>query len=104
MNSFINEISERYIDSQKGVFNKYYALREYDGTSMDKTVYILEKESELICTEYQLLIGAVSNPDAEINPLEMNAQAYVISGLINGLIGDTMYLKHLNNEYQMDVE
>lgn len=80
--SFISEVSERYIDAQKGEINKYNDVRNYDGTMIDKTVYVLDKDSELVCDEFQLLLGAIANPDVEIDPLAMNAQAYIINGMI----------------------
>lgn len=48
----------------------------YDGSSIDKTVYKLQAESELISDEYSALIAAVATPDVETNPLEFRAQAF----------------------------
>lgn len=82
LDSFVSEISSRYNDAEKGVLQKYHDIRDYDGSTFDKTIYRLEKDNDLIATEYTVLIEAIASPDAEINPLDFKAQAYLISGSI----------------------
>lgn len=80
--AFIKEIADGYIQPDRGALNKYQDVREYDGTSIDRIVYTLNADNELIQTEYEALIKAIATPDAEIDPLSMKAQAYLIKGIV----------------------
>lgn len=82
LNEFVSEISSRYIDSSSGILQSFLEVMNYDGSSIDKTVYKLQAESELISDEYSALIAAVATPDVETNPLEFRAQAYLPKGTI----------------------
>lgn len=82
LNEFVSEISSRYIDSSSGILQSFLEVMNYDGSSIDKTVYKLQAESELISDEYSALIAAVATPDVETNPLEFRAQAYLLKGTI----------------------
>lgn len=81
--SFVAEISERYIDESKGVFNSYHDITEYNGSTVDRVIYWLDKTNELIADEYDALITAISNPDTELDPLEFKARAYVLRGIVH---------------------
>ena len=81
--NFLTEINARYCSQEKGLENMFENVTDYDGSTIDKTIYKLEKDSELISNEYQLFIEAIGNPDSELNPLEFQAQAYVIKGVIS---------------------
>ena len=87
--SFLKEVAEGYIKPDKGTLSKYQDVREYDGTSIDRVVYTLDSDNELIKTEYEALIGAIAAPDGELDPLSMKAQAYLIKGLVT--IGDEQH-------------
>ncbi len=82
LNEFVSEISERYTNADKGVLKSFLSITDYDGSTIDKTVYTLSIENELIQSEYNALIAAIATPDAEINPLEFKAQAYLLKGII----------------------
>lgn len=80
--SFVAEISDRYIDESKGVLNSYHDITEYNGSTVDRIIYWLDKTNELILDEYDTLITAIANPDTELDPLEFKARAYVLRGIV----------------------
>lgn len=80
--SFVAEISDRYIDGSKGVLNSYHDIAEYNGSTVDRVIYWLDKTNELILDEYDTLITAIANPDTELDPLEFKARAYVLRGIV----------------------
>lgn len=81
--SFVAEISDRYIDESKGVLNSYHDITEYNGSTVDRAIYWLDKTNELIADEYDALITAIANPDTELDPLEFKARAYVLRGIVH---------------------
>lgn len=83
LNEFVSEIAKRYTDDDKGVLKSFLGITEYDGSTIDKTIYTLSVENELVQSEYNNLITAIATPDSEINPLEFKAQAYLLKGIIN---------------------
>lgn len=85
LSGFVSEISTRYISGEKAVLNSYNDIREYDGSTMDQTIYKLDKSNPLISEEYDALLEAIAQPDTEadpLNPLEFKAKAYVLRGII----------------------
>lgn len=80
--SFVAEVSDRYIKENKGVLATYHEIMEYDGSTVDKVIYSLSKTNTLIADEYNALLAAIANPDTELDPLEFNASAYVLRGII----------------------
>ncbi|MEG0152058.1 MAG: DUF4868 domain-containing protein [Cellulosilyticaceae bacterium] len=83
LTKFLTEISDRYCSQEKGLEKKYENVIEYDGSTVDKTIYKLEASNELVSSEYTKLIEAIGNPDSEVDPLEFSAQAYVLKGVIS---------------------
>ena len=83
LEEFVSEISERYTNVEKGILKNYINITEYDGSTMDRTVYTLSTKDKLIQSEYHAFITAIAKPDVEINPLEFKAQAYLIKGIVN---------------------
>ena len=83
LDEFISEISIRYTDDDKGILKSFLGVTDYDGSTIDKTVYTLSVNNELIQSEYNNLITAIATPDSEINPLEFKPQAYLLKGIIN---------------------
>lgn len=81
--SFVAEISDRYIDGSKGVLNSYHDITEYNGSTVDRVIYWLDKINELIADEYDALITAIANPDTELDPLEFKARAYILRGIVH---------------------
>ncbi len=83
LTAFVEEVSQRYISGKKAVMNAFVnGITEYDGSTIDKTIYRLSGKSELIATEYNALINAIATPDTEIDPLKFDAQAYLLKGVI----------------------
>lgn len=82
LNEFVAEISERYTNADKGILKSFLGITGYDGSTIDKIIYTLSVNNELIKSEYNALITAIAKPDVEINPLEFKAQAYLLMGII----------------------
>ncbi len=80
---FINELAQIYTKGEKELSHTFQDVAEYDGSTIDKTVYKISTDNELIKTEYSSLIETIANPDAETDPLSLKAQAYLLSGIIN---------------------
>ena len=79
----MDEIKEKYVGT-KGCFdNTFSSYMDYDGSTNAKTIYHLSKEMMLISSEYEKLLNAISNPDSEMNPFELNAHAMVLSCTMN---------------------
>ena len=74
------EIKSRYVGENGCFDNKFSDVSAYDGSANGKTIYKLNEASNLINTEYSNLIDALANLNQEIDPLEMKASAYVLSG------------------------
>lgn len=83
LNEFISEISMRYTNDDKGVLKSFLCVTDYDGSTIDKTIYTISVNNELVQAEYNNLITAIATPDSEINPLEFKPQAYLLKGIIN---------------------
>lgn len=83
LNEFVSDISQRYTNVDKGVLNSFFSVTDYDGSTVDKTVYKLNISNELIKSEYEALIAAIAVPDAEIDPLTFKARAYLLKGVIS---------------------
>lgn len=82
LTNFLSEISDRYCSQEKGLEKIFESVTDYDGSTVDKTIYKLTTNNELISTEYSSLIEAIGNPDSEVDPLEFSAQAYILKGVI----------------------
>lgn len=82
LTNFLSEISDRYCSQEKGLEKMFESVTDYDGSTVDKTIYKLTTSNELISTEYQTLIKAIGNPDSEVDPLEFSAQAYILKGVV----------------------
>lgn len=83
LTNFLSEISDRYCSQEKGLEKMFERVTDYDGSTIDKTIYKLTTSNELISTEYLALIEAIGNPDSEVDPLEFSAQAYILKGVIS---------------------
>lgn len=83
LNEFISEISSRYTNGNNGVLKSFLDITEYDGSTIDKTVYTLSVNDELVQSEYNNLITAIATPDSEIDPLKFKSQAYLLKGIVN---------------------
>lgn len=80
LDDFLLEIKSRYVGKNGCFDNKFSDVSAYDGSANGKTIYKLNEASNLINTEYSNLIDALANLNQEIDPLEMKASAYVLSG------------------------
>ncbi|MDD3138009.1 MAG: DUF4868 domain-containing protein [Lachnospiraceae bacterium] len=92
MKKFIIEISQRYTDGQQAILKSYLNVIDYDGSTMDKTLYKLQTDSELIKSEYDTFLKAIAEPDVEANPLELSFQAYLLKGIV-GIEGNEVPIK-----------
>ena len=80
LDDFVLEIKSRYVGKNGCFDNKFSDVSAYDGSANGKTISKLNEASNLINTEYSNLIDALANLNQEIDPLEMKASAYVLSG------------------------
>lgn len=83
LTNFLSEISNRYCSQEKGLEKMFDSVTDYDGSTVDKTIYKLTADNELISKEFPALIEAIGNPDSEVDPLEFSAQAYILKGIIS---------------------
>lgn len=80
--SLVDDIEKHYVDEKKGALNAYQGVANYDGSWVGRVIYKLDKNDALISKEYDLLLDALAKPDAEMDPLEFKARAYVMRGII----------------------
>lgn len=78
----VDDIEKHYVAEKKGALNDCQDVANYDGSWVERVIYKLDKNDTLIAKEYDLLLDALANPDAEIDPLEFKARAYVMRGII----------------------
>ncbi len=83
LNLFVTEIAHSYTTGKKAITERYESITDYDGSTVNNTIYELPVDSEIIAEDYRNLIQAIANPDAEIAPLQFDANAYVIRGSVN---------------------
>lgn len=83
LTNFLSEISDRYCSQEKGLEKMFESVTNYDGSTVDKTIYKLTTNDALISTVYPALIEAIGNPDSEVDPLKFSAQAYILKGIIS---------------------
>ena len=62
--------------------NSFTDILEYDGSTMEHSIYKLDKGNQLISEEYNVLMEALAKPDTEVDPFEFGAKAYVLCGSI----------------------
>ena len=82
LTDFVSEISSKYVSGVKAVMNSFTDIIEYDGSTMEHTIYKLDKGNQLISKEYNTLIKALAKPDTEVDPFKFDAKAYVLRGSI----------------------
>ncbi len=82
LNDFVSDIVHAYV-GEKGILYTITDVRDYDGSALSNTIYKLKITNELIATEYESLLEGIAQPYAEIDPLELKCQAYLLSGLID---------------------
>ncbi|MDY5486960.1 MAG: DUF4868 domain-containing protein [Desulfovibrio sp.] len=80
LTGFVSEISSKYVSDAKAVMTSFTDILEYDGTTMEHTIYKLDKGNQLISEEYNFLLEALAKPDTEVDPFEFGAKAYVLCG------------------------
>lgn len=79
LREFVEELSEKYIG---GLQKNYTNVQKYDGSAIGNVIYKMYTSNDLIKEDYKKLIESLATPDTEIPPLEFDAQAYVIKGII----------------------
>lgn len=81
IDDLIEEISQKYI-GEKGILESTYtAVSAYDGSADAKTIYKLKSTSELLEKEFVSFINAISVPDMDVSPFDLNLKALVYSGV-----------------------
>lgn len=79
--NIIEEISQLYIGTN-GRLSKYSDVREYDGTCNGTTIYRISEDNENVIIDIESLLQGIADSDVESDPLDMKAQAYVLSNEI----------------------
>ncbi|MGV2999787.1 DUF4868 domain-containing protein [Streptococcus suis] len=94
----VESLASKYSSNDGNELEQYSDCRVYDGSADAQVIYKLESASELISDEYVALLQAIANPDTEVNPLELKAQASVIKGdlLIDGNISSVKFISMQN--------
>lgn len=95
MKNFLVEISKRYLEGQKAILKSYLNILDYDGSTMDRTIYKIQAGNELVKNEYDKFLEAIATPDVELNPLELSFQAYLLKGILN-IDGDEVAVKFVS--------
>ena len=95
LTNFLTEISDRYCSQEKGLEKMFESVTDYDGSIVDKTIYKLTTDNELISTEYPSFVEAIGNPDSEVDPLEPPTQAYLLKGVIS-ICGEELSIKMIS--------
>ena len=95
LTNFLTEISDRYCSQEKGLGKMFESVTDYDGSIVDKTIYKLTTDNELISTEYPSFVEAIGNPDSEVDPLEFSTQAYLLKGVIS-ICGEELSIKMIS--------
>lgn len=83
LTKFLTEISDRYCSQENGLEHMFEGVADYDGSTLNRTIYKMTTDDELISSEYLKFIEAIANPDSEVDPLEFSASAYVLQGVIS---------------------
>lgn len=81
--SLIQEICELYSGNGKNNLSKYTDVRNYDGTCIGTTIYKIPEEGSGVTIDLDALLSGVANTDRECDPLQMKANAYILSGQIS---------------------
>lgn len=80
LTELVREISNHYIEADKGALNSFSRVQDYDGTTDGDAIYKLNTQNPLIKEEYAALATALANVEQEADPLYQKLQAYVIQG------------------------
>lgn len=91
LNKLVSDIVDTYVGSKR-ILHTFKDIREYDGSALNHVIYKLPITSELIAEEYQALLEGIAQPYAEIDPLEIKFQAYLLNGGVK-LDGEDFPLK-----------
>lgn len=82
LTELVKEISEHYVETEKGALNSFSRVQDYDGTTDSDVIYRLSAQSPLIAEQYKTFVTALANVDYEADPLSQRLQAYVIQGTL----------------------
>ena len=82
LTNLLEDIAETYLKGKKKALSLYQDIREYDGTVNALTIYKMSTDNELIATEYNSMLSAVADPDAEGDPFKYTS-AYLIKGVVD---------------------
>ena len=91
LTKLLEDIAETYLKGKKKALSLYQDIREYDGTVNALTIYKMATDNELIATEYNSMLSAVADPDAEGDPFKYTS-AYLIKGVVD-LNGEELPVK-----------
>ena len=64
LTKFLTEISDRYCSQENGLEHMFEGVTDYDGSTLNRTIYKMTTGDELISSEYLKFIEAIANPDS----------------------------------------
>ena len=76
----VSSICKQYMEGEYSLKNKFERIEEYDGVNIGNIIYRLPTDSEMICAEFNALIGALNDPGAEGDLKPSRYNGYVING------------------------
>lgn len=76
---FVSDLSKTYTDNH-GKIDSYQTVQPYDGSAEGTLIYQIAVTDALVSESYNKILLAINNPDVGGNPLEFNANTYVLRG------------------------
>lgn len=76
---FVSDLSKTYTDNH-GKIDSYQTVQLYDGSAEGTLIYQIAVTDALVSEAYNKILLAINNPDVGGNPLEFNANTYVLRG------------------------
>lgn len=76
---FVSDLSKTYTDNH-GKIDSYQTVQPYDGSAEGTLIYQIAVTDALVSEAYNKILLAINNPDVGGNPLEFNANTYVLRG------------------------
>lgn len=82
LKKFILDLSNRYVDSKKGLLLGYTDVADYTGESVGNTIYKFKKDNALVKNDSESFFDAIEDAEVEMDPFDMKAHAYLLKGEI----------------------
>lgn len=77
--NLLQDIQDEYV-KKSGRLQRYTAVDPYDGSMIGTTIYCLDSADPLIKVAYDHMLVSLAKPQAESDPIDFKANAYVLQG------------------------